>query len=66
MKKLLLMAAIASFTLGTTLAQDVPTKKGKREWKADSTNRHKGHGQGRPKRDSLIRKEGKKPSRPNN
>jgi hypothetical protein len=42
MKKLLMIAAIFSFTLGTTLAQDVPTKKGKREWKADSTGRQRG------------------------
>mgnify|MGYP006198740453 CR=1 FL=1 len=69
MKKLLMIAAIFSFTLGTALAQDVPTKKGKREWKADSTGRQRGprgDGQGRPKRDSLIRKEGKRTPRPNN
>lgn len=68
MKKLLIIAAIFSVTLSTTLAQETPSKKGKREWNADSTGRQRGHrgdGQGRPKRDSLIRKEGKRPARAN-
>jgi hypothetical protein len=68
MKKLLMIAAIFSFTLGTTLAQDVPLKKEKENGKPTQlvVEGVRGDGQGRPKRDSLIRKEGKRTPRPNN